>query len=143
MDEHDRTQVGSANTDDATPPPQHRAPARPCLVVIASPLAGAIGRVHHLDADEMVLGRDRAVGIALDDTGVSRRHARLDRQAGGGYAITDLGSLNGTFVNGLRVRTAPLGEGDRVQIGTGTVLRFSLRSTPDDRPGIPPGSSGM
>ena len=132
MDEHDRTQVGSANTDDATPPPQHRAPARPCLVVIASPLAGAIGRVHHLDADEMVLGRDRAVGIALDDTGVSRRHARLDRQAGGGYAITDLGSLNGTFVNGLRVRTAPLGEGDRVQIGTGTVLRFSLRSTPDD-----------
>jgi len=129
--EPEKTQARAlGNTDEATPPPGE-GPSRPCLVVLASPLAGAIGRVHPLDAEEVVLGRDRTAGVALDDTGVSRRHARVDRRPGG-HVIADLGSLNGTFVNGLRIRLAPLSDGDRVQIGTGTVLRFSLRAQTDD-----------
>jgi pSer/pThr/pTyr-binding forkhead associated (FHA) protein len=52
----------------------------------------------------------------LDHDTVSRRHAQL-RRTGGGWEILDLGSLNGTWVNGWRVDRATLHDGDVVQLG--------------------------
>jgi signal transduction histidine kinase/pSer/pThr/pTyr-binding forkhead associated (FHA) protein len=70
----------------------------------------------------VALGRDTSNPIRLHDTEVSRRHAelRLERE---GYRIVDLGSQNGTFVNGQPVEEVPLQSGDRVQLGQ-TVMLF-------------------
>ena len=68
-----------------------------------------------------------AVGNDLrlaDDVAVSRRHCRILADERDGYRIEDLGSTNGTFVNGVRVAHAFLDEGARIQLG-GTVLEFS------------------
>lgn len=64
-----------------------------------------------------VLGRDAAsADLVLDDTNVSRRHARLDRDQDG-WTITDLGSTNGTRVNQQRVNQALLSDGDTITVG--------------------------
>ena len=68
------------------------------------------------------IGRRATADIVLDDSTVSRRHALvLDR--GGAPVIADDRSLNGVYVNGERVREAPLHHGDEVQIGA-RVMRF-------------------
>lgn len=67
------------------------------------------------------LGREAGVTIQLRDTEVSRRHAELRKQ-GPHYALFDLGSSNGTFVNGKSVRQHVLASGDQVQIGRSLLL---------------------
>ncbi|MET9603570.1 FHA domain-containing protein [Streptomyces sp. NPDC006512] len=63
------------------------------------------------------IGRDPGSDLVLDDLVVSRRHAELRALADGTYEITDLGSHNGTYLNGTRVERAPVTEGDIVGIG--------------------------
>ncbi len=74
--------------------------------------------------DASVLGRDREVEIRLSDEGTSRRHARIVRDEAG-YRIEDLGSRNGTFVNGHRVRGVELKSGDKIALGAETILLFT------------------
>lgn len=62
------------------------------------------------------LGRHPESDVFLDDITVSRRHAAVERE-GDGWRVRDAGSLNGTYVNGERVESAPLSEGDEIQIG--------------------------
>jgi DNA-binding CsgD family transcriptional regulator len=74
-----------------------------------------------------VLGRDPgARGVALDYTGVSREHAQVTRSVGRATSIMDLGSKNGTFVNGERVEVRTLREGDRITLGPQVELRFLI-----------------
>lgn len=79
--------------------------------------------VFQLQAIETVIGRDVGNPIRIESTYVSKRHAvvRVDQQ---GYAVADLGSANGTIVNGRRVSAAPLNDGDRIELGS-EVLVFS------------------
>ncbi|TMQ06846.1 MAG: FHA domain-containing protein [Deltaproteobacteria bacterium] len=72
--------------------------------------------------DEVLIGRDAGMQIALGDAKVSRHHATISRD-GDGWVIVDAESRHGTFVNGERVSRRPLCDGDRLQIGA-TVLRF-------------------
>jgi PAS domain S-box-containing protein len=102
-------------------------PETACLILTSTTTPAAIGKVFRLEAPEYVLGRSADVELQINDHGVSRRHARIIRTPEGGYQVADLDSTNGTYVNGLRIRTADLHEGDRLQIGTVTVLRFSSR----------------
>lgn len=69
-------------------------------------------------ADEMTIGRAAGCGVALpDDTFVSQLHARVFRREGDFY-IEDLGSTNGTYLNGKKVSAASvMHKGDRVQVG--------------------------
>lgn len=69
-----------------------------------------------LDADLTVAGRHPNADIFLDDVTVSRRHVEFVR-SNGGFEIRDLGSMNGTYLNGARVDGALLANGDVVQIG--------------------------
>jgi pSer/pThr/pTyr-binding forkhead associated (FHA) protein/antitoxin component of MazEF toxin-antitoxin module len=70
-----------------------------------------------LDKDEVILGRDKKCDIHLDDRGLSRRHAQLERR-GGSIWVSDLGSSNGTYVNGEPITSAIcLHQGDVVTIG--------------------------
>ena len=62
------------------------------------------------------VGRGSAAGLILDADSVSRKHARIER-FGGGHKIVDLGSTNGTYVNGVRVKEQILKDGDRIGIG--------------------------
>lgn len=94
------------------------------LTLLAGPTPGTIW---HLEGEEMVIGRDAAAHVSLDDPGLSRLHARLFRD-GDGYYIEDLGSTNGTFVAGTKV-TSPkkLVEDERVMMGQGVVFKFALQ----------------
>ncbi len=69
-----------------------------------------------LDTDELVVGRSRSVDLRIDSSEVSRRHIRIKR-LGGEFALLDLKSHNGTYLNGLKVRSATLRDGDLIQIG--------------------------
>src|SRR5688572_31600920 len=71
-----------------------------------------------------MLGRDPSVDIVLNSPGVSRQHARVTLQ-GFQYLIEDLGSSNGTFVNGLQISSpTPLRQNDQVALGTTVLLVF-------------------
>jgi pSer/pThr/pTyr-binding forkhead associated (FHA) protein len=74
---------------------------------------------------EAVLGRGDECELRVESTQASRRHAAV-RFSGGEYRVRDLGSTNGTFVNGERVEgEAELGAGDRLRVGTpGVVLEL-------------------
>ena len=78
------------------------------------------------------LGRSSVCEVALNDTECSRRHALINPQAGGEYWIVDLGSTNGTHVNGRRlVRPTQLADGDRILLGRSElVFRSDTRPAP-------------
>ena len=80
------------------------------------------GKRFELKTKPMALGRDQSNPIRLHDTEVSRRHAEV-RPVDNSYRIVDLGSANGTFVNGRRVEQAPLANGDLLMLGR-VALRY-------------------
>jgi len=83
-----------------------------------------IGKVYPLEADEISIGRDATNTVAINDAEVSRRHARMELR-GTAYVLQDLGSTNGTFVNGTRVSGMQvLNPGDTVSFGEGIVLAY-------------------
>jgi pSer/pThr/pTyr-binding forkhead associated (FHA) protein len=82
-------------------------------------------RAQALGAGENLIGRDRGLWLSLPLEGVSRRHARVVPRAGEWW-IEDLGSTNGTFVNGERVEREPLRHLDVVSLGRRTELVFVL-----------------
>ncbi len=73
-------------------------------------------RMHDIDGDAVIVGRSPKSDIFLDDVTVSRRHAEV-RQQQQGFRILDVGSLNGTYVNRVRVDSVDLRNGDEIQIG--------------------------
>jgi hypothetical protein len=79
------------------------------------------GRRFALSGPVTVIGRSSACDVPLDDASASRRHAEL-RRRGGKAVLVDLDSTNGTLVNGRRVREAPLRPGDRITIGTTSIV---------------------
>jgi hypothetical protein len=108
--------VPAPPTGPAPPPP----PDPPALVFKAGPLAGRRVEVRH----ELVLGREN-VDVLIEDPVVSRRHASV-RPVEGRLEIVDLGSSNGTFVNGVRLRDIKVLEaGDEIRLG-GISLRVEV-----------------
>jgi len=83
------------------------------LVVKRGPNAGSR---FQLDKDVVSAGRHPQSDIFLDDVTVSRRHAEFRRTAAG-YEVSDVGSLNGTYVNREPIESATLSNGDEVQVG--------------------------
>jgi len=83
------------------------------LLVLSGP---RLGNRTVLSDNAIEIGRGSSAGLVLDADSVSRRHARIEPM-GAGHRLTDLGSTNGTYVNGLRVKDHVLKDGDRVQIG--------------------------
>ena len=74
------------------------------------------GKQFNLNGPVLLIGRDSGAKIKLLDTEISRRHAELTETTDG-YRVRDLGSVNGTFVNGRAVQDALLRSGDRIQVG--------------------------
>jgi diguanylate cyclase (GGDEF)-like protein len=90
------------------------------------------GRVFTLARAETLIGRGREATILINESGVSRRHAVVRREDDDRYVLEDLGSANGIFVNEQRVERAELVNGDRVQVGPATVLRFGLARSDEE-----------
>jgi pSer/pThr/pTyr-binding forkhead associated (FHA) protein len=93
------------------------------LVVRRGPTAGAR---FLLDADLTTVGRHPDADIFLDDVTVSRRHAQFLRN-GTRFEVKDLGSLNGTYLNGERIATEPLGDRSEVQVGKFRLTFYASR----------------
>lgn len=75
-----------------------------------------------LTKDRILLGRALSSDIAIEDLNVSRTHAEIRQEAANAWSIADLGSTNGTLVNGRHIASVMLQEGDRVTVGTTTFL---------------------
>jgi signal transduction histidine kinase len=111
---------------DTAPPPLAATGRLVCLV---GPRAG---QAFPLGAKSQVIGRAPDADISIDANDVSRRHARLDWRHGE-LEITDLGSRNGTHVNGVPVRTKVLQIGDRVQIGLSSIFVYARHDELEQR----------
>ena len=84
-------------------------------------------REYELIRPEIFIGRDEGVDITIPSPAVSRRHARFMRE-GDGYGIEDLGSSNGTFINGDRlIGRRTLKSGDQIRLGQTITLRYDAR----------------
>ena len=115
--EHEERPLNPADSAavDALPP------GHALLVVQRGPSAGSR---FLLDAPVVAAGRHPESEIFLDDVTVSRRHADF-RRTNGGYSVTDVGSLNGTYVNRDRIDEVALQDGDEVQIGKYRLVYFA------------------
>jgi diguanylate cyclase (GGDEF)-like protein len=100
---------------------------RACLVVLTGPDAGEIVRVH----GRVLIGRASDADVRFLDERVSRRHARISVEWPEIW-IEDLGSLNGTFVDGVRIHRQPLRGGEKIHIGAAALLRFELQDQLDE-----------
>jgi diguanylate cyclase (GGDEF)-like protein len=120
----------TATSPTQEPPKPTAAPrgASAYLVVISGP---SFGEMYKLKGPRAVLGRGEKAEIRIVDDGVSRAHAAVERD-GGRMVLVDLGSTNGTFCNGLRVETQELRDGDKVAIGSSTILKFTYQDHIDE-----------
>jgi diguanylate cyclase (GGDEF)-like protein len=96
------------------------------LTMLTGPTPGAIQSLSSAQG-EIVLGRDESLPARIADRGISGEHARIVFVAGV-FAIEDLDSTNGTYVNGARLTSSvQLFDGDRIQLGENTLIRVSLQ----------------
>jgi hypothetical protein len=90
-----------------------------------------VGKVFPLETPEITIGRDSTNTVAINDSEISRRHARMELR-GSAYMIQDLGSTNGTFVNGARLTSLQvLNAGDTVTLGEGVTLMYETSGDPN------------
>ncbi len=99
-------------------------PSRSALLVVRR--GPNVGARFLLDADVTTVGRHPEADIFLDDVTVSRRHAEFLRH-GSSFQVKDLGSLNGTYFDGVRIDTALLSDGAEVQVGKFRLTFYASR----------------
>ena len=96
---------------------------RASLVVLAGT---NVGEMYRLEGVEVVIGRASNATVRLSDDGISRRHARVFAE-GAAFMVEDLGSANGTMVNGVRIAgKQALEDGDKIRLGPTTILKFGF-----------------
>ena len=130
-------------SEDAAPetPDRGHAPSEAAAQLRLKVTAGEAAGNELSVADELVIGREApGEGRLQDDIEISRMHARIARTPEGGWAIEDLGSRNGTFVNGHRIeRRELLAAGDSIEVGaTRLVVQVSAPQTPPAATARPP-----
>lgn len=82
---------------------------------------GSVARRFTLKGDQLVIGREDDCGVVLSDALASRRHCSITHKPAGVWELKDLGSRNGTAVNGVKVNSIRLTAGDVIQIGAATL----------------------
>lgn len=110
------------------------APGESALLVMRGP---GTGSMINLGPEVVALGRHGQATVVLDDVSVSRHHAEI-RPRSDGYWIVDVGSLNGTYVNRIRVEEARLKDGDEIQIGLFKLHFLGKEAAPSPRRDRPP-----
>ncbi|GJM55302.1 FHA domain-containing protein [Coriobacteriaceae bacterium] len=123
----DSTTIFRMPSTDATVPDLMGAQrlANPTLSIVKGPHTGT---TFVLDTPEVTIGRDPSNTVFLNDMTVSRHHAKM-HLAPGADTVEDLGSLNGTWVDGAIVNRAMLEDGSTIQIGTFRMIFHTTQST--------------
>jgi len=102
---------------------------RAYLIVLAGT---AVGEMYKISKSETTIGRGSQADIQVIDEGISRKHAAI-RLDGERVVVADLGSTNGTFLNGERVAGIhALSDGDKIQVGSTTILKFTFHDSLDE-----------
>src|SRR5262245_35472960 len=101
---------------------------RAYLVVLAG---ASVGEMYKVEGNTVIIGRGQKAQIRLFDDGISREHAQLVIEDGHIY-LMDLGSTNGTFCNGLKVDKKQLIDGDKILVGSTTILKFTYHDNLDE-----------
>ena len=120
--------------DERTPIFEPPAPAtgvkrdRAYLVVLAG---ASVGEMYKVETDKTVIGRGQKAHIRLLDDGISREHAQVVVE-GNKVFLQDLGSTNGTFCNGIKVDRKELADGDKILVGSTTILKFTYHDNLDE-----------
>ncbi len=133
-DDKTATQFSVSTVVPLTDEPLAPAASRPMYLIVVS--GGSPGALHEIKATGTRVGRSQDNGIRFADLGVSRRHATIVSDASGEAWVTDLGSSNGTFLNGDRLPAHTphqLRDGDRLRIGTAVVVKFVRLDSTDER----------
>ena len=112
----------SRDWPDATPT-QATEPEPPREVVTLT----VAGRAHPITSRSFVIGRSRECDLSVTDGNASRRHAEIVHE-GDAYFVVDLGSTNGTELNGRRVTREELTDGDRITLGATDIVFGRTRS---------------
>jgi two-component system cell cycle response regulator len=111
----DRTAIGNVKIPVST------RRDRAHLIVLAGE---SLGQMYRVDRSETVIGRASDADIRVQDDGVSRRHSKIV-QSGSDVWIEDLGSANGTYIDDSRVERRLLRDGDKIRMGSTTILKFT------------------
>jgi hypothetical protein len=131
---------GQTQLQSAPPPPPQGPPPRPAGPVQV--MVEVNGRPRPVNPPGVVIGRGTDADIQVNDPGVSRRHAEIrlmpEGPAGVRVVVVDLGSTNGTLVNGRRTSESELTDGSTIKIGT-TELTLRIASGPPPGPRPDPG----
>jgi diguanylate cyclase (GGDEF)-like protein len=122
--------------DDVThvqAPPSSVAKAAPkrdqaYLIVLAG---SSMGEMYKVGRDRTIIGRGQKADVRIVDEGISREHCEVLIE-GDKIILHDLGSTNGTFCRGLRVDRHELEDGDKILVGSGTVLKFTYHDKLDE-----------
>jgi two-component system, cell cycle response regulator len=101
---------------------------RPYLIVLAGT---SMGSTHLIEKEFTTIGRGEKADIRIIDDGISREHSRVVRE-GDKLVLEDLGSTNGTYCNAVRMTRQVLAEGDKIMIGTSTILKFTFHDRIDE-----------
>jgi len=104
-------------------------PGKAYLIVIRG---RSVGRMVELSERSSLIGRSADCHLPIDDEAASRQHARVDRE-GSDYVLHDLGSTNGLFVDNARVKRHVLRDGNRVQLGSATIIKFCFQDELEER----------
>lgn len=103
--------------------PKRRPNLSPYLIVLNG---DRVGEMFKIVKDEITIGRSEDCDIVIEDDGVSRWHCKITQTAKE-VVLLDNESTNGTFANGERIQTITLQDGDKIQLGQITVLKFSYQ----------------
>lgn len=90
-----------------------------------------MGEMFPLKGDRTTIGRGLQTDVRINDEGISRTHAVVEVEDGD-YLLSDAGSTNGTYANGNKVDRYKLQEGDKIQIGASSVLKFTFHEDADE-----------
>ena len=125
LDWDDETKI-SAKEELNRPTPKDR--DRAYLIVLAG---ASVGEMYKITAESTVIGRGQQADIQVIDEGISRRHAEI-KHNGEEIVIRDLGSTNGTYCNGDKIGEHVLTDGDKIQVGSTTILKFTFHDSLDE-----------
>jgi len=113
------TRITSIDLSDLTGKKDH---VKAYLIVLAG---SNVGEMYKMDDGDKIIGRSVDAEIQLLDEGISRQHCKIRRTMTGEVVIEDLGSTNGTFANGDRISSHQMADGDKIQVGSTTILKFT------------------
>jgi two-component system cell cycle response regulator len=118
----------NATSQNELAPSAAASPRKATLTVLTGNSAGHMFKCSH----DLMIGRAPTASVRVDDDGVSRSHVRIKFVDGAAWC-EDLKSRNGTFVNGARLSgQVKLSDGDKIQVGRSTVLRFAFQDALDE-----------